>query len=120
MFSCIVSAGDETNPDTMFRLLNTGAGAQERFYDGGTARVPIAMAFLLASRIVYFVDYLGSDARTLAIAPGLQALGPGPLVGGGGPTGIPAPCLISRAGTALRHWAARSRRSTGRAIWMAR
>lgn len=64
MFSYIASAGDETNPGTMFRLLNTAGGAQERFFDGGAARVPIAMAASLGQRIVYDAPVSTIDTRT--------------------------------------------------------
>jgi monoamine oxidase len=64
MFSYIASAGDEQNPGTMFRLLNTDGGAQERFFDGGAARVPEAMATELASRIVYNAPVNSIDTRT--------------------------------------------------------
>lgn len=64
MFSYIAAAGDASNPGTMFRLLNTDGGAQERFFDGGAARVPIAMADELASRIVYSAPVTSIDTRT--------------------------------------------------------
>lgn len=64
MFSYIASAGDEQNPGTMFRLLNTDGGAQERFFDGGAYRVPEAMANELASRIVYEAPVSSIDTRS--------------------------------------------------------
>jgi monoamine oxidase len=64
MFSYIASAGDEANPGTMFRLLNTDGGAQERFFDGGAARVPEAMADSLGQRIVYEAPVSSIDTRT--------------------------------------------------------
>jgi monoamine oxidase len=64
MFSYIASAGDASNPGTMFRLLNTDGGAQERFFDGGAARVPLAMAAELSSRIVYEAPVSSIDTRT--------------------------------------------------------
>jgi monoamine oxidase len=64
MFSYIASAGDEQNPGTMFRLLNTDGGAQERFFDGGAYRVPAAMAQELASKIVYNAPVNSIDTRT--------------------------------------------------------
>jgi monoamine oxidase len=64
MFSYIASAGDESNPGTMFRLLNTSGGAQERFFDGGAARVPLAMAAELSSRIVYDAPVTSIDTST--------------------------------------------------------
>ena len=53
MFNYIASAGDENNPGTMFRLLNTSGGAQERFFDGGAYRVPRGDGQHLADTIVY-------------------------------------------------------------------
>jgi monoamine oxidase len=64
MFGYIAAAGDEDNPGTMFRLLNTDGGAQERFFDGGAARVPAAMAAELGSRIVYDAPVSAIDTRT--------------------------------------------------------
>jgi monoamine oxidase len=64
MFNYIASAGDENNPGTMFRLLNTDGGAQERFFDGGAARVPIAMASALGPRIVYSAPVSSIDTRS--------------------------------------------------------
>ena len=64
MFNYIASAGDENNPGTMFRLLNTSGGAQERFFDGGAFRVPEAMANTLAGKIVYNAPVSTIDTRT--------------------------------------------------------
>ncbi len=64
MFSYIAAAGDSSNPGTMFRLLNTDGGAQERFFDGGAARIPIAMANALSSRILYSAPVSSIDTRT--------------------------------------------------------
>jgi monoamine oxidase len=64
MFNYIASAGDENNPGTMFRLLNTSGGAQERFFDGGAYRVPEAMASTLAGKIVYNAPVSTIDTRT--------------------------------------------------------
>ncbi len=64
MFNYIASAGDANNPGTMFRLLNTSGGAQERFFDGGAYRVPEAMANTLADNIVYSAPVSKIDTRT--------------------------------------------------------
>jgi monoamine oxidase len=64
MFSYIASAGDESNPGTMFRLLNTDGGAQERFFDGGAYRVPEAIAGELAGKIVYSAPVTAIDTRS--------------------------------------------------------
>ena len=64
MFNYIASAGDDNNPGTMFRLLNTSGGAQERFFDGGAYRVPEAMANTLADNIVYNAPVSKIDTRT--------------------------------------------------------
>ncbi len=64
MFSYIAAAGDTSHPGTMFRLLNTSGGAQERFFDGGAARVPNAMAAELSSRIVYSAPVTSIDTRS--------------------------------------------------------
>jgi monoamine oxidase len=64
MFNYIAAAGDEKNPGTMFRLLNTDGGAQERFFDGGAYRVPEAMANTLAGRIVYDAPVSKIDTRS--------------------------------------------------------
>ena len=64
MFSYIAAAGDQNNPGTMFRLLNTDGGAQERFFDGGAARIPDAMAAALSSRILYEAPVTSIDTRS--------------------------------------------------------
>lgn len=64
MFSYIASAGDQTNPGDMFRLLNTSGGAQERFFEGGAYRIPAAMAGDLAGKIVYNAPVNSIDTRT--------------------------------------------------------
>ena len=64
MFNYIASAGDANNPGTMFRLLNTSGGAQERFFDGGAYRVPEAMANTLSDNIVYNAPVSTIDTRS--------------------------------------------------------
>jgi monoamine oxidase len=64
MFSYIAAAGDASHPGTMLRLLNTDGGAQERFFDGGAARVPVAMATELASQVVYQAPVSSIDTRS--------------------------------------------------------
>lgn len=64
MFNYIASAGDENNPGTMFRLLNTEGGAQERFFDGGAHRVSEAMASTLTGAIVYNAPVTSIDTRS--------------------------------------------------------
>ncbi|MET0838463.1 MAG: FAD-dependent oxidoreductase, partial [Marmoricola sp.] len=64
MFNYIASAGDENNPGTMFRLLNTSGGALERFFDGGAYRVPEAMANTIADTIVYNAPVSTIDTRS--------------------------------------------------------
>ena len=64
MFNYIASAGDANNPGTMFRLLNTSGGAQERFFDGGAYRVPEAMANTISDAIVYNAPVSKIDTRS--------------------------------------------------------
>ena len=64
MFNYIASAGDANNPGTMFRLLNTSGGAQERFFDGGAYRVPEAMANTISDSIVYNAPVSTIDTRS--------------------------------------------------------
>jgi monoamine oxidase len=64
MFNYVAAAGDEDNPGTMFRLLNTSGGAQERFFEGGAYRIPEAMANDLAGRIVYDAPVSSIDTRS--------------------------------------------------------
>ncbi len=63
MFGYIASAGDETNPGTVLRLVSVGGGAQERFFEGGAARVPLAMAGDLAPQLVYGAPVSSIDTR---------------------------------------------------------
>ncbi len=64
MFNYIAAAGDKDHPGTMFRLLNTSGGAQERFFDGGAYRIPEAMANTLAGNIVYEAPVSKIDTRS--------------------------------------------------------
>ncbi|PYE20614.1 monoamine oxidase [Williamsia limnetica] len=52
-FNYVASAGDETNPGSLIRLLSTAGGAQERLFVGGAALIPLRMANELAERVVY-------------------------------------------------------------------
>lgn len=49
----IAACGDEQNPGTLIRLLSTDGGAQESFFDGGAALIPLRMAQALGSRMIY-------------------------------------------------------------------
>ena len=53
MFNYVASAGNAQNPGTALRLISVSGGAQERFFDGGAALVPLAMAEELAGAIRY-------------------------------------------------------------------
>ena len=64
MFSYVASAGDESNPGTAVRLVGVSGGAQERFFDGGAARVPLAMADELAANVVYGAPVSSIDTRS--------------------------------------------------------
>lgn len=64
MFNYIASAGDERNPGTALRLLSVSGGAQERFFDGGAARIPLSMAEELGSTIVYQAPVSSIDTRS--------------------------------------------------------
>ena len=48
----IAAAGNETNPGNIERLVNTGGGAQERRFVGGSQLVPIKLAERLGERVV--------------------------------------------------------------------
>jgi monoamine oxidase len=63
MFSYIASAGNESNPGTALRLVGVSGGAQERFFDGGAARVPLAMAEELGDRVVLGAPVSSIDTR---------------------------------------------------------
>ncbi len=63
MFNYVASAGDETNPGTALRLVGVSGGAQERFFDGGAAQVPLAMARELGTSVVYRAPVSSIDTR---------------------------------------------------------
>ncbi|WP_169814925.1 flavin monoamine oxidase family protein [Nocardia crassostreae] len=60
MMNYFASAGNAQNPGTFSRLLGVDSGAQERFFDGGAALVPLRMAESLSDSIVY-----GAPARAI-------------------------------------------------------
>jgi len=64
MFGYIASAGNAQNPGTALRLISVSGGAQERFFDGGAALVPLAMAAELADSIVYDAPVRSIDTST--------------------------------------------------------
>ena len=49
----VASAGDETNPGTVDRLINTKGGAQESRFVGGSALVPLTLASRLGGVVHY-------------------------------------------------------------------
>ncbi|MRH92970.1 NAD(P)-binding protein [Nocardia sp. SYP-A9097] len=53
MMNYFASAGNAQNPGSFERLLGVDGGAQERFFDGGAALVPLRMAESLCDSIVY-------------------------------------------------------------------
>jgi monoamine oxidase len=63
MFSYIASSGNESNPGTVLRLVGVSGGAQEKFFDGGAARVPLAMAEELADHLVHDAPVSSIDTR---------------------------------------------------------
>lgn len=64
MFNYVASAGDESNPGTVLRLVGTSGGAQERFFDGGAARIPLAMGRELRRNTVYKAPVQSIDTRS--------------------------------------------------------
>ncbi|UFS99537.1 flavin monoamine oxidase family protein [Nocardia huaxiensis] len=60
MMNYFAAAGNEQNPGSFSRLLGVDGGAQERFFDGGAALVPLRMAESLSDSIVY-----GAPARAV-------------------------------------------------------
>jgi monoamine oxidase len=50
----VASAGNETNPGTVDRLINTSGGAQESRFVGGSALVPLRLADKLGSDVVKY------------------------------------------------------------------
>jgi monoamine oxidase len=48
----LAAAGNESNPGSIERLVNTGGGAQERRFVGGSQLVPIKLAERLGDRVV--------------------------------------------------------------------
>lgn len=53
MMNYFAAAGNEQSPGSFARLLGVDGGAQERFFDGGAALVPLRMAESMADGIVY-------------------------------------------------------------------
>lgn len=53
MLNYIAAAGDKNAPGTMQRLVGVSEGAQEKFFAGGAAQLPIAMAAQLGDTIQY-------------------------------------------------------------------
>ncbi|MFE6864444.1 flavin monoamine oxidase family protein [Nocardia sp. NPDC057668] len=60
MMNYFAASGNESNPGTFARLLSVEGGAQERFFDGGAALVPLRMAESFSDSIVY-----GAPARAI-------------------------------------------------------
>lgn len=60
MMNYFAASGNAQNPGTFARLLSVDGGAQERFFDGGAALVPLRMAESFADSIVY-----GAPARAI-------------------------------------------------------
>ena len=56
----IAAAGNENTPGTFERLINTAGGAQESRFEGGSQRLPLAMASALGSRVI-----LGAPVRRI-------------------------------------------------------
>ncbi|WP_067830231.1 flavin monoamine oxidase family protein [Nocardia inohanensis] len=68
MMNYFASAGNENSPGSFERLLGVDGGAQERFFDGGAALVPLRMAESLSESIVYgaavrCIDQTGSGVE---------------------------------------------------------
>ena len=69
----LAAAGNESNPGNIERLVNTGGGAQERRFVGGSQLVPIKLAERLGDRVVLGqpVRRIVSDSGTVtAVADG--------------------------------------------------
>ncbi|WP_067699616.1 flavin monoamine oxidase family protein [Nocardia jejuensis] len=65
MMNYFASAGNERNPGSFERLLSVEGGAQERFFDGGAALVPLRMAATMDEAMVY-----GAAVRSISQLPG--------------------------------------------------
>ncbi len=61
----LAAAGNESTPGTIERLVNTGGGAQERRFAGGSQLVPINLAKRLGRRVV-----LGQPVRRIVTQKG--------------------------------------------------
>ncbi|MCP2338309.1 FAD-dependent oxidoreductase [Actinomadura rupiterrae] len=66
----IASAGDESNPGTVDRLINTKGGGQESRFVGGSQEVPLRLAAKLGDRIRYNapVRSITVDGGTVTVA----------------------------------------------------
>lgn len=66
----IASAGDESNPGTVDRLINTKGGGQESRFVGGSQEVPVRLAAKLGDRIRYNapVRSISVDGGTVTVA----------------------------------------------------
>jgi monoamine oxidase len=89
----LAAAGNESNPGNIERLVNTGGGAQERRFVGGSQLVPIRMAEALGEeRLV-----LGAPVRRIEHSPeAVTAQADGHVVRGRRAIVAVAPTLASR------------------------
>ncbi|MEV0294962.1 FAD-dependent oxidoreductase [Nocardia sp. NPDC050710] len=65
MMNYFAAAGNERNPGSFSRLLGVDGGAQERFFDGGAALVPLRMAAEMGDSMVY-----SAGVRAIVEGPG--------------------------------------------------